>query len=85
MSGFQNLKKKRKKEIAGVKQGSLSVGDYNSKFRALWKELELYMNSKLCCAQKVELLGGVNLEFQAIRAQVTSQDPLPPRHCVCLL
>lgn len=43
------------------------------------------MNSKLCCAQKVELLGGVNLEFQAIRAQVTSQDPLPPRHCVCLL
>ena len=53
------------------------------------------MNSILCCAQKerkliedqhiFELLGGVNLEFQAIRAQVTSQDPLPSRHSVCLL
>ena len=76
-----------KKEIAAFKQGSLSIGDYYSKFRALWKELELYMSLELCCAKKerklledqhiFELLGGVNLEFQTVCAHVTSQDPLP--------
>ena len=41
-----------KKEIAAFKQGSLSVGDYYSKFRALWKALELYMSPELCSAKK---------------------------------
>ena len=41
-----------KKETVGFKQGSLSVGDYYSKFRALWKELELYMIHELYCAKK---------------------------------
>ena len=53
------------------KKGSLSIGDYYSKFRALWKELELYMSLELCCAKKerklledqhiFELLGGVKV------------------------
>ena len=77
-----------KKEIAAFKQGSLSIGDYYSKFRALWKELELYMSLELCCAKKerklledqhiFELPGGVNPEFQTVCAHVTRQDPLPP-------
>ena len=46
------------------------------------------MSPEPCCAKKqaklledqhiFELLGGVNPEYELIRTQVTSQDPLPP-------
>lgn len=40
------------KEIVAFKKGFLSIGDYNFKFRVLWKELELYMSPELCGAKK---------------------------------
>lgn len=77
-----------KKEIATFTQGNLSTGDYYSKFRALWRELELYLRPEPCCAKKqaklvedllvFELLGGVNQEYETVCARFTSQDPLPP-------
>ena len=41
-----------KMEIAGFKQGTLSIGDYYSRFRALWIELESYLSPQPCCAKK---------------------------------
>ena len=66
----------------------LSISDYYAKFRALWRELELYLSPKPCCAKKqaklledihvFELPGGVNPEYETVCSQVTSQDPLHP-------
>lgn len=54
---------------------------------ALWHELALYLSPKPCWVKeqtklleghRFGLLGGVNLEYETICAQVLSQDPLPP-------
>lgn len=38
--------------IASFQQGTLSIGDYHSRFRVLWIELESSMSPEPCCAKK---------------------------------
>lgn len=69
-----------KKQIATFTKGMLSISDCYAKFRALWRELELYLSPEPCCVKKkaklledihvFELLGGVNPEYETVCSQV---------------
>lgn len=69
----------------------MNIEDYNAKFRGLWSELALYISPKAFCVedrkeqgklledqQVFDFLGGLNMEYEAIWAQVLRHNPLPP-------
>lgn len=68
------------RELAQFKQGDKSFDDYYATFRGMWHELSIYQPLNPCNEKEQEknlevqhiydLLGGLNLEYETIRAQV---------------
>lgn len=71
------------RELANLKQGDASLRDYYNQIQEVWRELELCHPIPAGQEKDVEnrriyeLLGGVNSEYETVRGQVLSQDPLP--------
>lgn len=70
--------------LANLKQASISLGYYYVQIKGLWRELEHYDfihngKEKYIENQHIyELLHDVKLEYETVRAQVLSRDPIPP-------
>lgn len=62
------------RDLANLKLGSISLGDYYAQIQGLWRELEPYEPIPLGQEKAIdycrihELLGGVNPEYETVRS-----------------
>ena len=63
-----------KMEIANFKQGTLSIGDYYSKFRSLWIELESCMSPDPCAKNQTKFLEDQH-KFELLGVLTKSMNP----------
>ncbi|XP_031396748.1 uncharacterized protein LOC116207794 [Punica granatum] len=79
-----------KTDICLLRQEKRSVSEYYSKLKSLWDELDMYLDLLVCsCDAGARLMAykekeklhqfliGLNPEFQTIRSQILSMEPLP--------
>ncbi|GAV62324.1 UBN2_3 domain-containing protein [Cephalotus follicularis] len=79
-----------RKKIRETTQKELSVSQYYSTLKALWHELDFYGKYTAPCSTDItsytsweneirvyDFLGGLNMDFDQIRAHILSTDPLP--------
>ena len=79
-----------KTRIKEMKQGTMSVNQYNTKLQNIWQELDLFYGSDLgcedCCLKMkrmiekervFEFLAGFNRELDEVREWIPSRSPFP--------
>ena len=79
-----------KTRIKEMKQGTMSVNQYNTKLQNIWQELDLFYGSDLgcedCCLKMkrmiekervFEFLAGFNRELDEVRERILSRSPFP--------
>ena len=79
-----------KTRIKEMKQGTMSVTQYNTELQNIWQELDLFYESDLgcedCCLKQkrmiekegvFEFLAGLNRELDEVRGRILSRSPFP--------